>query len=88
MFRFIHRLEIRDNTEYLVLYTFAPVNYEFATELGDIKTNAINTVGKIREYAQKNLSNFSTKNPTILLILNGVILGSIPLTSLLSKTKG
>lgn len=88
MFRFMHRMEIRDNNEYLVIYSFTPVDYEFANEPGSIRKNVISTVGKIREYAQKNLSFLHNTNPTVLLILNGVIIGSVKLTELLSKTKG
>ncbi len=88
MFRFIHRLEMRDGEEKIVLYAYTPVNYEFASELGDIKKNAINTAGKIREYVQKHFLNLNIENPTILLILNGVILGSVKLTEFLAKAKG
>lgn len=88
MFRFVYKMERRDNEDMLVLYSYTPVEYEFSTELGEIKKNAINTVGKIREFAQKNLASFNIKNPTVLLIINGVILGSVKLTQLLTKTKG
>lgn len=88
MFRFMHRMEMRENKEMLVIYSYTPVNYEFSQELGELKRNAITTAGKIREYAQNNLSNLNIKNPTVLLILNGVILGSVKLTELLAKTKG
>lgn len=85
MFRFIHRLEMRDGIEQLVIYAYTPVEYEFSTDLGTIKKNAINTAGKIREYIQNNFLSLNIENPTVMLILNGVILGSLKLTDILSK---
>lgn len=79
-----HRYETRDNNQMIVIYAYTPVSYEFATEDKDIKINAINTAGKIREYVAKNFSKYSS-NPTVLLIINGVVIGTIGLTSLLAK---
>lgn len=83
MIQITHRFEMRDSIPQIVIYAYTPIDYEFATDFGTIKYNAINTAGKIREYVQKNFSN--TQNSTVMLIVNGVILGSVALTSLLAK---
>ncbi len=83
MIQFTHRFEIRDSIPQIVIYAYTPVSYEFAVEPGTIRKNAINTAGQIREYITKNFSNL--KNETAMIILNGVILGTVTLTSILGK---
>lgn len=83
MVQITHRNEMRDGIAQIVIYAYTPLDYEFAMDFDAIKRNAINTVGKIREYAQKNFSNVN--NPTVTLIVNGVIMGSVALTTLLAK---
>ncbi len=82
MVQLTHRFEMRDNIAQIVIYAYTPLDYEFATDFNDIKRNAINTVGKIREYAQKHFSHIN--NQTVMLIVNGVIIGSVALTNLLA----
>lgn len=83
MIRLTHRYEIRDGIPQIVIYAYTPVEYEFAMDFDTIKRNAVNTVGKIREYAQEKFSNVN--NSTVMLIVNGVIIGSVALTNLLAK---
>ncbi len=82
MIQLTHRFEMRDGIPQIVIYAYTPVDYEFATDFGTIRRNAINTVGKIREYAQKNFTNIN--NSTVMLIVNGIIIGSVALTNLLA----
>lgn len=83
MIQMTHRYEMRDGIPQIVIYVYTPIDYEFATDFGTIKYNAINTASKIREYVQKNFSN--NTNSTVMLIVNGVILGSVAITSILAK---
>ncbi|MBO5478049.1 MAG: hypothetical protein J6A15_09930 [Clostridia bacterium] len=83
MIRLTHRYEIRDGIPQIVIYAYTPVEYEFAMDFDTIRRNAVNTVGKIREYAQEKFSNVN--NSTVMLIVNGVIIGSVALTNLLAK---
>lgn len=82
MIQLTHRYEMRDGIPQIVIYTYTPVEYEFAKDFDTVKNNAINTVGKIREYAQEKFSNI--QNSTVMLIVNGVIIGSVALTNLLA----
>lgn len=83
MVQLTHRFEMRDGIAQIVIYAYTPLEYEFAIDNDSIRRNAINTVGKIREYAQEKLTNIN--NPTVMLIVNGVIIGSVALTNLLAK---
>jgi hypothetical protein len=78
-----HRYEMRDGIPQIVIYIYTPLDYEFATDLNTIKYNAINTVSKIREYVQNNFSH--NTNSTVMLIVNGVVLGSLAVTRILDK---
>ena len=82
MIQLTHRYEIRDGIPQIVIYAYTPVDYEFATDFDTLKRNAINTAGKIREYAQSKFTNIN--NSTVMLIVNGVILGSVALTNLIA----
>lgn len=83
MIQMTHRYEMRDGIPQIVIYVYTPLDYEFATDFDTIRFNAINTASKIREYAQKNFSNI--QNSTVMLIINGVILGSIALNNIITK---
>lgn len=83
MIQIIHRYEMRDDIPQIVIYAYTPIDYEFATDLGTIKSNAINTVNKIREYVQDNFIN--TPNSMAMLIINGVIIGSVTVSNIISK---
>ena len=83
MIQLTHRYEMRDGIPQIVIYAYTPVEYKFAEDMNTIKTNAVNTVGKIREYAQEKFKNVN--NPTVMLIVNGVILGSVALTNLIAS---
>lgn len=75
---------MRDGKPQIVIYAYTPVDYEFATDFSTIKSNAITTAGKIREYVQKNFLN--VQNETALLIVNGVILGTLVVSDILAKS--
>lgn len=83
MVQLTHRFEMRDGIPQIVIYAYTPLEYEFAMDYDSIKRNAINTVGKIRGYAQEKLSNIN--NSTVMLIVNGVIIGSVALSNLLAQ---
>ena len=83
MIQLTHRFEMRDGIAQIVIYAYTPLEYEFAMDYDSIKRNAINTVSKIREYAQEKFTNVN--KPTVMLIVNGVIIGSVALTNLLAK---
>ena len=79
----MHKLELRDSTLQNVIYVYYPAEYEFSLDFNDIKTHVLNVADKIREYALKNISKFTSD--TALLILNGVIIGTIFVNQLISK---
>lgn len=82
MIQITHRYEMRDGMPQIVLYAYTPVEYEFAMDFDTIKKNAINTAGKIREYVQEKFSNVN--NSTVMLIVNGIVIGSVALTNLIA----
>lgn len=75
-----HKYKKYNGQNTLVLYVNYPDEYEFSLDFDSLKKNVKSVVDKIREYAFKNLGN--VKNETALLILNGVVVGTILLTNL------
>lgn len=79
-----HKLEVRNGVLQNVMYIYYPVEYEFSLDLDSIKTHVISVADKVREYALKNISKFSSES--VLLILNGVAVGTVLLTQLVADT--
>lgn len=79
----IHKLEMRDNALQNVVYVYYPAEYEFGLDFDKIKTRIVGVAEKIREFAVDNISKFT--NDTVLLILNGVVVGTVMLTQLVSN---
>ncbi len=77
-----HKLETIDGKEQLVLYVNYPDEYEFGLDFDSIKKNVAKVSDKIREYAFKAIGNMS--NETALIVLNGVIIGSLAVTGLVA----
>lgn len=75
-----HKYKKYNGQNTLVLYVNYPDEYEFSLDFDSLKKNVKSVVDKIREYAFKNLG--TVKNETALLILNGVVVGTILLTNL------
>lgn len=75
-----HKLEIIDGVEQLVLYVDYPSDYEFSLDFDSLKKNVANVADKIREYAFKNIPGIS--NQTALVVLNGVLVGTLVLSNL------
>lgn len=80
----IHKLEMRENTLQNVVYVYYPTEYEFGLDFDKIKTRIVGVAEKIREFAVDNISKFT--NETVLLILNGVVVGTVMLTQLVTNT--
>lgn len=78
----IHKLEIRNNKLQDVLYVYYPAKYEFALDFNTTKKNVKEVSQKIREYVTKNKSKF--KKGSILIVLNGVMIGSVLLSQLVT----
>lgn len=78
-----HKFQALEGKNTLVIYVDYPDDYEFSLDFNSFKKNVKNIADKIREYAFNNLNKFS--NETALLVLNGVVVGTILLTSLNSK---
>jgi len=83
MIQITHRFEMRNGIPQVVIYCYTPLEYEFATDFNELKSNAIDTVNSIKEYVQKHFSNIN--NATAMIIINGVIIGSTALANLLTK---
>ena len=78
--RIYHKLEIINNTKQFVVYADYPYQYEFGLDFNNRK-NKINDLSKgIKEYVSKNLSSF--KDATIMLVLNGVIIGTFAISQI------
>ena len=75
-----HKYKIYNGQNTLMLYVNYPDEYEFSLDFDSLKKNVKSVASKIREYAFKNLG--TVKNETALLILNGVVVGTILLTNL------
>ncbi|CCZ56026.1 sporulation stage II protein D firmicutes [Clostridium sp. CAG:1219] len=78
-----HKYEKYNGIDTLVIYVNYPADYEFGLDFETTKKRIKSLAQKIREYAFSNLDKFN--NQTVLLILNGVVVGSILLTTLTGK---
>lgn len=77
-----HKIENINNQNIAVIYVNYPSEYEFSLDFDSIKKNVSNVADKIRQYAMKNVTKVSDN--TVLLILNGVVIGTIMLTQLVA----
>ena len=75
-----HKIETVDNKNIILLYVEYPDEYEFSLDFDSLKKNVANVADKIRNYAYKYLGGISDN--TALLILNGVVVGTLMLTQL------
>lgn len=79
--RVCHKLEIIDNKKQFVIYADYPFEYEFGLDFNTHKKNVKDVSNSIKEYVKKNLG--SIKDATVMLVLNGVIIGTFALSQLL-----
>lgn len=79
--RVCHKLEIIDNKKQFVIYADYPFEYEFGLDFNTHKQNVKDVSNSIKEYVKKNLG--SIKDATVMLVLNGVIIGTFALSQLL-----
>ena len=78
--RIYHKLEMINNQKQFVVYADYPYEYEFGLDFNNRK-NKINDLSKgIKEYISKSLSSF--KDATIMLVLNGVIIGTFAISQI------
>ena len=80
-----HRFEMRNGVAQIVIYIYTPLDYEFASDDKIIQNNASYTADKIRNYVQDNFSKLS--DTPVMLIMDGIILGSLSLNSILKKIR-
>lgn len=83
MEKIYHKYSLYQGKNILTIYVEYPDSYEFSLDFKTIKKSAKSLANKIREYAFKNIGNVS--NQTALLVLNGVVIGTVLITSLTSK---
>ena len=79
--RVCHKLEIIDNKKQFVIYADYPFEYEFGLDFNTHKQKVKDVSNSIKEYVKKNLG--SIKDATVMLVLNGVIIGTFALSQLL-----
>lgn len=79
--RVCHKLEIIDNKKQFVIYADYPFEYEFGLDFNTHKQKVKDVSNSIKEYVKKNLG--SIKDATVMLVLNGVIIGTFALSELL-----
>jgi len=75
-----HKYKKINGVNTLVIYVDYPDEYEFSLDFNSFKKNVRKVSDKIREYAMKNIGTVS--NQTALLVLNGVVIGTLFLTKL------
>ena len=80
MEKIYHKYKNINGVDTLIIYVDYPDNYEFALDIEGFKKNVKKVSDKIREYALKNVGTVS--NQTALLVLNGVVVGTLLLTKL------
>ena len=81
--RVCHKLEIIDNKKQFVIYTDYPFEYEFGLDFNTHKQKVKDVSNSIKEYVKKNL--VSIKDATVMLVLNGVIIGTFALSQVLGQ---
>ena len=79
--RVCHKLEIIDNKKQFIIYADYPFEYEFGLDFNTHKQKVKDVSNSIKEYVKKNLG--SIKDATVMLVLNGVIIGTFALSQLL-----
>ncbi len=79
--RVCHKLEIIDNKKQFVIYADYPFEYEFGLDFNKQKQKVKDVSNSIKEYVKKNLG--SIKDATVMLVLNGVIIGTFALSQVL-----
>ncbi len=79
----LHKLEYRNQKLQMVLYAYYPAEYEFALDFNSLKVHVSHVTQSIKQYVRKHKEDFKTAS--ILLILNGVIIGSVYTTNLLNE---
>lgn len=77
-----HKFETINGIEQFVIYVDYPFEYEFGLDFNTLKENTKNVANKVKEYATKNLSKI--KASTALLVLNGVIIGTVVLSHIIN----
>ncbi len=73
-----HKQEVINGKSTIVIYAYYPDEYEFGLDFNAIKEKVKSVSDKIREYALKNIGSVS--NDTALLVLNGVVIGTLLLS--------
>lgn len=81
--RVCHKLEIIDNKKQFVIYADYPFEYEFGLDFNTHKQKVKDVSNSIKEYVKKNLG--SIKDATVMLVLNGVIIGTFALSQVLGQ---
>jgi stage II sporulation protein D len=79
--RVCHKLEIINNQKQFVVYADYPFEYEFGMDFDVYKQKVKDVSSSIRQYIKKNLG--SVKDATVMLVLNGVIMGTFALSQVL-----
>ena len=75
-----HKITKINNKDIILLYVEYPDEYEFSLDFDAFKKNIINVSKEIKKYISKNLASIS--DDTALLILNGIVVGTLLLTNL------
>lgn len=79
-----HKYEIIDNIKTLVIYVNYPDSTEFGIDFDDYIAKVKSTSKKIKEYVINKLNKVSDN--TAILILNGIVVGTIALSSISNPT--
>ena len=77
--KIFHKIELINEIPKIVIYVYYPDNYEFGLDFDSFKKNVKNVSNKIKEYISKDIKDI--KDDTALIVLNGVVIGTLLLTN-------
>ncbi len=75
-----HKVELINGIERTIIYVRYPDNLEFGLDFNSFKKNVKTVSNKIKEYITKNVKNI--KDDTALLVLNGIVVGTLVFSNL------
>ena len=79
MMEIFHKVELINGIERTIIYVRYPDEFEFGIDFNTFKKNVKTVSNKIKEYIIKNIKNI--KDDTALLVLNGIVIGTLTLSS-------
>lgn len=86
MLEITHKIQYVNGSQIVQIFVNYPSEYEFSIDVNKFKENVHNVSLEVKKYIHDNFQNI--KNITFVLVLNGIVIGSILLPSLNQISKG